>query len=299
MTALSPLDTFVDAAVGEAMPLPPALSRLYGSLRFPAYAGRAHVFGNVVSSLDGVVSLGIPGQASGRAISGDNSHDRLVMGLLRAVADVIVVGSGTFHASSRRRWTAEAALPDLADTFAELLANLGKSGPPLNVVVTRSGNLDLDRPSTGGLLPPLLVVTTADGAARLRDRGVPPSAELVVLSSSLTAGAVLTAVHAARPAGSILVEAGPRLMGAFVAERCLDELFLTIAPQIAGDDEALPRPGLVASQRFAPDDPRWASLVSLKRAGSYLFTRYALGAPDASGSSTSARPGSTTEASTK
>jgi riboflavin biosynthesis pyrimidine reductase len=298
MTALSPLDTFVDAADGEALPLPPALSRLYGSLRFPACAGRAHVFGNVVSSLDGVVSLGVPGRASGRAISGDNPHDRLVMGLLRAVADVVIVGSGTFRASSRRRWTAEAALPDLADAFAELRANLAKTGPPLNVVVTRSGNLDLDRPPTGGLLPPLLVATTADGAARLRDRGLPPAVELVVLSSSLEAGAVLAAVQAVRSTESILVEAGPRLMGAFVAEHCLDELFLTIAPQIAGRDETLPRPGLVAGRRFAPDDPRWASLVGLKRAGNYLFTRYALGAPDAPGSSTPARAGSATGAST-
>jgi riboflavin biosynthesis pyrimidine reductase len=74
----------------------------------------------------------------------------------------------------------------------------------------------------------------------------------------------------------ILVEAGPHLMGDFVAERCLDELFLTLAPQIAGRDDAGERPGLVAGKRFAPDDSRWATLVAIKRADDHLFLRYAM-----------------------
>ena len=65
-------------------------------------------------------------------------------------------------------------------------------------------------------------------------------------------------------------------MSSFVAGGCLDEFFVTIAPQIAGRDGTLPRPGLVTGASFAPDDPRWARLVALKRAGSHLFTRYAL-----------------------
>jgi len=80
-----------------------------------------------------------------------------------------------------------------------------------------------------------------------------------------------------RPTQIILVEGGPRLMGDFFAEQCLDELFLTLAPQVAGRDDASERPGLVAGQSFAPERPLWGTLVGVKRAGSHLFLRYAFG----------------------
>ena len=63
-------------------------------------------------------------------------------------------------------------------------------------------------------------------------------------------------------------------MGDFLAERVLDELFLTLAPQIAGRDGSVERPGLVSGKSFAPDDPRWGTLVSVRRGGSHLFLRY-------------------------
>jgi hypothetical protein len=63
-------------------------------------------------------------------------------------------------------------------------------------------------------------------------------------------------------------------MGDFFAERQLDELFLTLAPQVAGRDDANARPGLVAGKQFAPEGPVWGTLVGLKRGGSHLFLRY-------------------------
>jgi riboflavin biosynthesis pyrimidine reductase len=71
-------------------------------------------------------------------------------------------------------------------------------------------------------------------------------------------------VRDVRPTQIILVEGGPRLMGDFFAEQCLDELFLTLAPQVAGHS-------------FAPERPLWGTLVGVKRAGSHLFLRYAFG----------------------
>ena len=73
----------------------------------------------------------------------------------------------------------------------------------------------------------------------------------------------------------ILVEGGPQLMGDFFAGQALDELFLTLAPQIAGRDGKVERPGLVMGKRFAPRDPLWGTLVSVKRGESHLFLRYA------------------------
>ena len=44
------------------------MEEIYGSLSFPAPHERPYVIGNLVTSLDGVVSLGISGQASGKEI---------------------------------------------------------------------------------------------------------------------------------------------------------------------------------------------------------------------------------------
>jgi riboflavin biosynthesis pyrimidine reductase len=63
----------------------------------------------------------------------------------------------------------------------------------------------------------------------------------------------------------------PRLLGDFLGAGCLDEQFLTLAPQLAGRDETVDRPGLVAGRLFATATPLWATLVSVKRAGSHLF----------------------------
>jgi riboflavin biosynthesis pyrimidine reductase len=282
MSALAPLQDLFDATTGDDLPLPCALASLYGRLRLPRQGARPHVIGNFVTSLDGVVSLGVPGKAGGGEISGFNPHDRMVMGLLRAAADAVVVGAGTLRASSPDHvWTAEYIYPPLAAAYCELRTALGKPEPPLNVVVTGSGDIDLDRHlfRTGAV--PTLIVTSAAGARCLQERELPPSAQVEVAAGTapLTARAVLDAVGRIRKSTHVLIEAGPRLMSDFVAERLLDELFLTLAPQVAGRDGGVERPGLVSGKLFAPEHPVWGTLVGLKRGGDHLLLRYAFASP--------------------
>jgi riboflavin biosynthesis pyrimidine reductase len=282
MSALAPLQDLFDAATGDELPLPCALANLYGRLRTPRRAARPYVIGNVVASLDGVVSLGIPGKAGGGEISGFNPHDRMVMGLLRAAADAVIIGAGTLRAASADHvWTADYIYPQLVDAYQELRAALGKPEPPLNVVVTGGGNIDLDRRLFRSGAVPSLIVTTAAGARCLQDRDLPPSArvEAVAGDAPLSAQAVLDAVDRARKSDLVLIEAGPRLMSDFFAEQLLDELFLTLAPQVAGRDGTIDRPGLVNGKVFAPDLPVWGTLVGLKRGGDHLFLRYAFARP--------------------
>ncbi|MBI5419868.1 MAG: hypothetical protein HZA60_07260, partial [Deltaproteobacteria bacterium] len=98
-------------------------------------------------------------------------------------------------------------------------------------------------------------------------------------AGAIGARSVLSAVARIRPGEIFLVEGGPHLMGDFFAEKCLDELFLTLSPQVAGRDESAERPGFVAGKRFAPQDPRWGTLTAVKRGGDFLFLRYAFPAP--------------------
>src|SRR6202042_3104062 len=60
----------------------------------------------------------------------------------------------------------------------------------------------------------------------------------------------------------------------FLAGGFIDELFLTVAPQIAGRDAVHPRPGLVANVQFSPATAPWWKLISAKSATDYLFLRY-------------------------
>src|SRR5512141_3415713 len=97
MTSLHPLESLFERIGGDEISLPPDLTALYGPLRFPLQKGRPYVIGNFVTTLDGVASLSAPGLAGGGPLSGSKPHDRMVMGLLRAVADAVIVGAGTLR----------------------------------------------------------------------------------------------------------------------------------------------------------------------------------------------------------
>jgi riboflavin biosynthesis pyrimidine reductase len=277
MSTLDPLETLYDAHDGADLPLPPALVSLYGRLAFPVHSGRPWVIGNFVTTLDGVVALNDSNQSGGGEISGFNQQDQMVMGLLRAVADAVIVGAGTFRSARQHLWIAEHIYPALAIEYQQFRAALGKPEPPLNVIVTASGAIDMALPLFQSGKVPVLIVTTQEGAQRIREHAFPRlvHVEATQQAGSISAGVVLEAVSAIRQTDVILVEGGPQLMGDFFAERRLDELFLTLAPQLAGRDSSNERPGLVTGKRFAPEHPIWGTLVGVKRGGSHLFLRYA------------------------
>jgi riboflavin biosynthesis pyrimidine reductase len=276
MVPLEPLESLFDAGQGDDLPLPADLSALYGPLRFPLPEGRPYVIGNFVTTLDGVSSLSAPGRVGGGSISGSNPHDRMIMGLLRSVADAVIVGAGTLRSVPRHLWTAEHVCPALAGSYRQLRAALGKSEPPLNVIVTGRGEIDPELPVFRSGAVKALVIATPQGARRIRERA--PSravgVEEVDSEGAIDARAILSAIGRVRTGRILLVEGGPRLMGEFLAGKRLDELFLTIAPQVAGRDGTVERPGFVAGKRFAPERPLWGTLSGAKRGGSHLFLRY-------------------------
>jgi riboflavin biosynthesis pyrimidine reductase len=277
MSRLAPLETVYAVDRGSELPLPSELASVYGHLAFPVHQGRPYVIGNFVISLDGVTSLQVPGQAGGGPISGFNAHDHLVMGLLRAAADAVIVGAGTLRAVANHIWTPAYVCPAFAGAYQKLRSALRKPGPPLNVIVTARGDVDPGLRIFQSGEVPVLIVTTPTGARHLRRLGLPPSVQAMEGGNAdrLSAGWILGMVARARPSDLILVEGGPHLLGDFLADQCLHELFLTLAPQVAGRAGSPERPGLVAGKRFAPEHPLWGTLVGVKRAGSQLFLRYA------------------------
>ena len=146
----------------------------------------------------------------------------------------------------------------------------------MNAIVTQQGEMDLQLPVFQSGEAPVLVVTTSEGAERVLSSQLPSWVQVRVArpSGPVRAQEVLAAVTEAQRCDFILVEGGPRLMGDFFAGQCLDELFLTLAPQVAGRADGLDRPGLVSGRLFAPQDPLWGTLAGISRANNHLFLRY-------------------------
>jgi len=271
------LQTLFEFKRGRALPLPRQLLRLYGNFRMPLPRSGPLVFSNFVSSLDGVVSLHVKGHAGGGDISGFSSQDRMVMGLLRAVADVVIVGTGTLEADPRHVWTPESICPELASAYGGLRKALALNTPALNVIVSASGNIDLRLPVFASGRVPAMILTTPAGAKRLRRQKQPDSIVIRPIGrggAEIAPRAILEAVARENSASRILVEGGPRLLGSFYSARLVHEQFLTLAPQIAGREDGDGRPSLVMGKTFAPREPLWGALMDARRGSRLLFLRY-------------------------
>lgn len=249
--------------------LPDELRERYGgSLGF----SEPRLVANFVTSVDGVVAVPSLPQ-SARLISEDNDSDRFVMGLLRACADAIVIGSGTLQASPRSLWTPEGPCPEAADAFAELRRRRGRPETPALVVLTTTGLID---PAHPALERGALVLTTDGGALHLEGR-LPERSELVSLGATPTVdlGAAVALLRE-RGHGLILSEAGPHVFGGLLAAGLVDELFLTVSPVLAGRAEGATRLGLVEGQDLLAGVGAAGRLFSVRRDGAYLFLRYEL-----------------------
>ncbi|HEX2772388.1 MAG TPA: pyrimidine reductase family protein [Micromonosporaceae bacterium] len=179
---------------------------------------RPHLRANFVSSVDGAVAL--DGHSAG--LSGP--ADKRVFGVLRMLCDALLVGAGTLRHESyravrldarRRAWRRDNGLPEF----------------PTLVVVSRSLHLDPAQAAFADAPVRPLVLTTA--------KAVPPPgltevAEVLPLpGDEVDPAAALAELHR-RGLDQVLCEGGPRLFGALTAADLVDELCLTVSPQLAG-----------------------------------------------------------------
>jgi riboflavin biosynthesis pyrimidine reductase len=263
-----PLERLFEGDVPTGRPLPAELSRLYaGELALPETC----LYANFVATPEGVVSIPtMPG--SNAFIADDDDADRVVMGLLRAHADAVLIGAGVLRASPSSTWRPEGVYPPLAGQYAELRVQLGLTPTPEVAVLTGSGSIDPAHPL---LVSGALVLTSAAGAARL-EGAVPDTTTVLALGDrrTLDVGVVLETLRD-RGHRRILSEAGPHTFGELLRADLVDELFLTTSPLLVGDAGPGSRFSLVEGSDLMPDGVR-ARLLSVRRHGSHLFTRYSL-----------------------
>ena len=229
---------------------------------------------NFVESLDGVVALGVGGSGGGE-ISGFFEPDRFVMGLLRSLADAVVVGAGTMRNAPTHEWTPRRVDKAYTEAYEGLRRELGLAPQPTTVLVTGSGDIDPRHPALTAPDVPVIIATTADGARRIAAGDLSPHVRVEpVGEGDCVAPERIVEILTRERFVLALCEGGPHLLGDLLSIDALDELFLTLAPQLIGRDEGARRLAFVEGFGFPPEQGRWLELVSVHRAGSHLFLRH-------------------------
>ncbi|WP_438485344.1 pyrimidine reductase family protein [Streptomyces sp. S186] len=234
-----------------------AAAYAYPAADDPVRSGRpGWLRANMVSSLDGAAHH----EGRSQPLSGD--ADMRIFGVLRALADAVVVGAETVRREGYRPARARAA-------FTGRRAAAGQAPAPAIAVVSASLDLDFALPLFTEPLVPTLVVT-GTGAPEERVRAARAAgAEVLFAGEGLGVDpARVPGALAERGHTRLLSEGGPRLLGQFAAAGALDEMCLSLSPVVAvgGAQRIMDGPAVAVPERFA--------LVSVLEEAGFLFTRY-------------------------
>ena len=236
------------------------VSGIYEDLNLPppchGDSARPYVIVNMVSSVDGRTAL------EGKTAGLGSRIDRRTMRTLRSKADAVMIGAGTLRAEK---------------------LSLGldpKEGvpQPLAIIVTDTGNIPLEDHLVAAEDQEVLIVLSDrvpyGVVERLRELAQ------IMRTPADSTGAVdldraLQALKAERGLGVLVVEGGPSLNHAMISRNLVDELFLTVAPELLGGTAAqtltlLRGPEIPSRGRPALE------LVSIHLADGELFLRYSL-----------------------
>lgn len=235
---------------------------------------------NFVQTLDGIVSLKIPGKSGGAEISGNNQEDAFIMAVLRACADAVMIGEDTFRNAAGHVWTAGCVYPAFVEEFQMFRKQVGKVLlHPLNVIVSGRGHVDLNQPLFRHAEIRSLVLTTQQGAAHLQQRygaTLPATVRVLPGDTVLAPADMMSLLQTEYGVKRLLHEGGPSLLADFLKQAWIDEVFLTISPQIVGRGQTGERPSFSGPLGLPPERAVWGTLVSVKQAAKsgHLFLRY-------------------------
>lgn len=208
----------------------PEALRLIEGFRMRVTEGRPFVTVKVAQTLDGFAAT-----ASGdsRWVTGEAA--RAHVHRLRAASDAVLVGSGTAR----------------ADDPALTIRHGATGVQPLRVVLDRRASLPPSLRLFSDGFAGRTVAVLGDGApdpayavSTVRAREARDQLDLHAVFAALAAG---DGLPDGRGVNTVLVEAGPTLAGALLAENLVDRLMVYVAPKLIGDGlRALPVPPAAA-----------------------------------------------------
>ncbi len=190
----------------------------------PAPSGRPWLLVNMISSLDGAITI------EGRSGALGRPADKALFFALRAVGDVVLAGAGTVRAEGYGP-----ARPSSAQRAARRAR--GQAEVPPIAVITRSMELDLSSRlfAPGGPRP--IVITCAHAPAARVDAAREVADVVVTGQETVDLPGALRALGE-RGAKVVTCEGGPRLNGDLLIDDLIDEWALTLSPLLAGGDSA-------------------------------------------------------------
>jgi riboflavin biosynthesis pyrimidine reductase len=219
---------------------------------------RPQVMLNMISTADGRATL------EGRSGTLSNSADRALFHGLRGAVDAVLVGAGTVRVERYGR-----IIPDAVRR--ELRRRRGLSDEPLACIVSGRVELEGDIPLLREPSARVVILTGSEAS-------LPASAAHVEYirtghTGRCELGDAIAELGRRYGVQRVLCEGGPHLAWQLLAAGLLDELFLTVAPMLAGGEpsrgEAL---RILAGSELEP--PRELELLGVLSSGSELFLRY-------------------------
>ena len=223
-----------------------------------APAERPYTVANFVESADGRATF------DGRSTALGDDGDKQIFRALRSVCDVVLAGTGTLAAEHYGRLVRDDALQAAREAR-------GLPVQPLLCTVTRSGRVSREIPLLAD--PDARMIVYSGVPLSLGD--VAASVQVVTVDGGrLSLGSVLRDLRTRHGVRLLLCEGGPTLLARLIAQRTVDELFLTLAGKLAGGDGPTIVSGLTLRE------PLTLSLRWLLEQDGSLFARYELPSAD-------------------
>jgi riboflavin biosynthesis pyrimidine reductase len=188
---------------------------------YPEPINRVYVRLNFISSLNGKVS--VDGRSAALGVVGD----KLVFRRLRRLADVILVGAGTVRADGYRGARSSKSLQATRRLR-------GQAEVPPIAIVTLSADLDPNGPLFRDAWVPPLILTGKSAPPSNVERLKEAGAEVIIVGEERPDVQQILGELASRNLYRILCEGGPTLFGQLFAARAVDEICLTLSPQVGG-----------------------------------------------------------------
>lgn len=234
---------------------------IYPNLTFPNPEGRPYYYSNFVQTIDGKVQVITEPKAYWPIGS---KTDYQVLLELRAYADVLIHGKHTAKVF--------ATVKSLGRSdFQNLRKQVGRKGPITYVVLSSQPDEELLKqliaPSAG---VETILVTTEEVVINEISNNQLTVLRLGKQKIDLIA---LDRYFAAQGYQQILVEGGPTLLGTFLVANLIDELFVTIAPKIIGNETDTTL-SMVEGVLFPPDQIKHFQLLSAKLINDEVYLRY-------------------------
>jgi len=239
----------------------PTVAELLDAYSLPERAA-ARVRMNFVTSADGAATL------DGRSGVLGGETDRALMEVLRALADVVVVGAGTVRAEGYGGMR-------IGDALAGWRQEHGLPTQPRLAVVSGRADLDpADAVFSEAVTTPIVITSSHAPVDRLR--ALDDVADVVMCGDGTVDLRGMRSTLAERGLPQILCEGGPGLFGSLVAEDLVDEVCLTVSPTLAGGESG-------RIMRGAPEAARALRLVhAITDDDGFVFLRYAAATSSAS-----------------